>query len=128
MVLFMAIQLDELPATFTLLEVIAAGGSRRAVYSWRDSGKVVQISRGVYRKADAAETAYLDVLAAAMRAPRGVVCLVSALALHELTDDIPPAVQLAVPRVSIRRVSPIRRRRCTASILPLLTSANSPSK
>ncbi|QSB06032.1 type IV toxin-antitoxin system AbiEi family antitoxin domain-containing protein [Natronoglycomyces albus] len=94
----MTFQLDELPATFTLPEVIAAGGSRRAVYSWRDSGKVVQISRGVYRKADAAETAYLDVLAAARRAPRGVVCLVSALALHELTDEIPPAVQLAVPR------------------------------
>ncbi len=98
MFLFMAVQLDELPATFTLPEVIAAGGSRRAVYSWRDSGKVVQISRGVYRKADAAETTYLDVLAAARRAPRGVVCLVSALALHDLTDEVPPAVQLAVPR------------------------------
>jgi predicted transcriptional regulator of viral defense system len=98
MLLFMGAELEKLPPTFTLEEVIDVGGSRRAVYSWRDSGTVVQISRGVYRKADAAETPHLDVLAAARRAPRGVVCLVSALALHELTDEIPPAVQLAVPR------------------------------
>jgi predicted transcriptional regulator of viral defense system len=68
------------------------------VYAWKDAGEIIQLSRGIYRKADAAETAHLDVLAAARRAPRAVVCLVSALALHELTDEIPPAVQLAVPR------------------------------
>lgn len=98
MVLFMGVELEELPPTFTVSEAVAAGGSRRAVYAWRDAGRIDQISRGVYRKADADETAHLDVLAAAKRAPRSVVCLVSALALHELTDEIPPAVQLAVPR------------------------------
>lgn len=94
----MSVDLEDLPPTFTVKEAIAAGGSRHAVYAWRDAGQIDQISRGVYRKADADETAHLDVLATAKRAPRAVVCLVSALALHDLTDEIPPAVQLAVPR------------------------------
>jgi hypothetical protein len=59
---------------------------------------VLEISRGVYRKVSAPETAYLDLIAVAKRAPRAVVCLVSALAVHELTDEIPRVVQMAVPR------------------------------
>lgn len=98
MVSSMSVHLRELPATFTLADAVAAGASRHAVYAWRDAGEIIQVSRGVYRKTDAAETAHLDVLVAARRAPRAVVCLVSALALHDLTDEIPPAVQLAVPR------------------------------
>lgn len=89
--------LERLPATFTPAEAVAAGVRRHRLYSWRDTGAIVEISRGVYRKADAPTTAYLDLIAAAKRAPRAVVCLVSALAVHELTDEIPLAVQLALP-------------------------------
>jgi len=31
-------------------------------------------------------------------APIGIVCCISALAVHDLTDEIPSAVQIAVPR------------------------------
>lgn len=90
--------LERLPATFTPADVARAGLPRHATYAWRDAGVVVELARGVYRKADAPETAYLDLLAATTRAPRAIVCLVSALTVHDLTDEIPPAVQLAVPR------------------------------
>lgn len=90
--------LELLPPTFTPAEAVAAGCTRHAVYTLRDAGEVVEISRGVYRKASAPETAHIDLIAAAKRAPRGVICLVSALAVHELTDEIPAAVQMAVPR------------------------------
>ncbi|GAA5050252.1 type IV toxin-antitoxin system AbiEi family antitoxin domain-containing protein [Streptomyces similanensis] len=50
------------------------------------------------RRADAPETAHADLLAVCARAPRAVVCGESALALHELIDDIPAAVHIAVPR------------------------------
>ncbi|WP_431783354.1 type IV toxin-antitoxin system AbiEi family antitoxin domain-containing protein [Streptomyces chumphonensis] len=40
----------------------------------------------------------MDLLAVCTRAPRAVVCGESALALHELIDDIPTAVHVAVPR------------------------------
>src|SRR5262249_42436219 len=59
---------------------------------------VVELGRGVYRKTSAPETAHLDLLAAAKRAPRAIVCLVSALTIHDLTDDIPHALRLAIPR------------------------------
>jgi predicted transcriptional regulator of viral defense system len=90
--------LDRLPATFTPADVVSAGSSRHAVYAWRDAGWVVEIARGVYRRTDAPETAYLDVIAATKRARRATVCLVSALVIHDLTDELPPAIQLAVPR------------------------------
>jgi hypothetical protein len=44
------------------------------------------------------ETAHADLLAVCTRTPRAVVCGESALALHELIDDIPAAVHIAVPR------------------------------
>ncbi|MFF3893708.1 hypothetical protein ACFYY3_11075 [Streptomyces sp. NPDC001812] len=56
----------------------------------------------MYRQADAPETAHTDLLAVCTRAPRAVVCGESALALHELIDDIPTAVHIAVPRGSRR--------------------------
>ncbi|WP_220183110.1 type IV toxin-antitoxin system AbiEi family antitoxin domain-containing protein [Sphaerisporangium album] len=43
-------------------------------------------------------TAYLDVLAVSLRAPRAVVCGESALAIQELIDDIPVSVHIAIPR------------------------------
>ena len=38
-----------------------------------------------------------DLVAVAMRAPRAVICLISALAYHELTTQVPHAVDLALP-------------------------------
>ncbi|MGH4007731.1 MAG: type IV toxin-antitoxin system AbiEi family antitoxin domain-containing protein [Pseudonocardiaceae bacterium] len=91
-------RLSALPATFTTGRAERAGLWRRDLYLLRDAGVVSEISRGVFRKADAAETAHLDLLAVAHRAPLAVVCLISALAVHELTDEIPAVVQVAVPR------------------------------
>ncbi|WP_254646776.1 hypothetical protein [Streptomyces sp. GbtcB6] len=60
--------------------------------------EIDELSRGVYRRADAPETAHADLPAVCGRAPRAVVCGESAPALHELIDDIPAAVHIAVPR------------------------------
>lgn len=90
--------LDVLPPTFTAAQARAAGIAARDLYRMRDGGTVIDLSRGVFRKADAPESAYLDLLAVAARAPGSVVCGESALALHNLIDDIPAAVHIAVPR------------------------------
>jgi predicted transcriptional regulator of viral defense system len=95
-------RLAQLPPTFTTQEAGGAGLWRRDLYRLRDAGAVYELSRGVYRKSDAPETAHLDLLAVARRAPRAIVCLVSALAVHELTDEIPSVVQVAVPRGTYR--------------------------
>jgi predicted transcriptional regulator of viral defense system len=60
-------------------------------------GTVLRLDRGVYQLADAA-LAEPDLAVVARKVPRAIVCLVSALAHHRLTTQIPHAVDLAVPR------------------------------
>lgn len=86
------------PATFTTAQALAAGVHSRDLYRWRDNGLTVELSRGVFRRADAPAASYPDLLAVSRRAPRAAVCLLSAAEVHELTDEIPRAVQIAVPR------------------------------
>jgi predicted transcriptional regulator of viral defense system len=87
-----------LPATFTTRAARAAGVHPRELYAGRDTGAYVELSRGVFRRADAPAATYPDLLAVSVRAPRAVVCLLSAAAVHDLTDELPVAVQIAVPR------------------------------
>jgi predicted transcriptional regulator of viral defense system len=91
-------RLAMLPPTFTAHQARAGGLSPRDLAVLTSTGEIEEISRGVYRRADAPPTAHLDLLAICVRAPRAVVCGESALALHELIDDIPHEVHIAVPR------------------------------
>lgn len=95
-------RLSHLPPTFTARVASDARLSPRDLATLRDAGEVDELSRGVYRRADAEPTAYLDLLAVCARAPHAVVCGQSALSLHELIDDIPHEVHIAVPRGSHR--------------------------
>lgn len=81
-----------------MAEALAAGVRRRDLYALRDSGALTQLSRGVYRLASLPELAAPDLVTVALRVPNGVVCLVSALAFHELTTQIPHAVEVALAR------------------------------
>jgi predicted transcriptional regulator of viral defense system len=83
-----------------MAEAIHAGIHRTTLYAMRDAGVIEQLSRGLYRLAEAPPLANPDLVAVARRVPRGVVCLISALALHDLTTQIPHEVWLAVPRDS----------------------------
>jgi predicted transcriptional regulator of viral defense system len=60
------------------------------------SGALVRVGRGLYSLADGAPTAERTVVEAARHVPRGVVCLLSALRLHGLTTQMPPAVWMAI--------------------------------
>lgn len=94
-------ELDKsLPSTFTTATSRAHGVHPRDLYGWRDSGQIVELSRGVFRRADAPPASSPDMIAVAHRAPRAIVCGVSAAAIHELTDEMPPSVQIAVPKRS----------------------------
>src|SRR5437868_5833888 len=83
-----------------MAEAVRAGVHRRTLYALRDAGILEPMSRGLYRLADAPALANPDLVAVARRVPRGVVCLVSALAFHDLTTQVPHEVYLAVPRAS----------------------------
>ena len=93
----MAVSLQDLSDTFTTGAARQRGVHPRVLYRWRDNGEIVELSRGVFRRADAPPASYPDLLAIAYRAPRAVVCCVSAAAVHDLTDQLPVAVQIAMP-------------------------------
>ncbi|MCC5574283.1 type IV toxin-antitoxin system AbiEi family antitoxin domain-containing protein [Microtetraspora sp. AC03309] len=89
---------DRLGPTFTTGEARRAGLSSRAMARLLQHDAIHELSRGVYRRADAAESVFLDLIAVAARVPRGIFCLETALSVHELTDEIPAVVNVAVPR------------------------------
>lgn len=60
------------------------------------SGELVRISRGLYQRADGNIDTHQALAEAAKRVPRGIVAMVSALAYHELTDQMPRKVWMAV--------------------------------
>lgn len=90
-------ELGWLPATFTTATALARGIHPRDLYRWRDGGDILELSRGVFRRADAPPASYPDLLAVAYRSPLAIVCCRTAAAIHELSDEIPPVVQIAVP-------------------------------
>lgn len=77
-------------------ELREAGISAQTIARAVESGDIERISRGVYQKRGA-EIEQNQILAeAAMRVPKGVVALVSALAFHGLTDQMPRRIWMAI--------------------------------
>jgi predicted transcriptional regulator of viral defense system len=78
-------------------KAIRLGVHPRTLYALRDSGEIEQVGRGLYRLASAPKLTSPDLVPIAMRIPRAVVCLVSALAHHGLTTQVPHSVDIALP-------------------------------
>ena len=79
-----------------LHEFKAAGVTAATVGRMCKSGDVARLARGLYQRPDAPVGANHSLAEAAKRQPKGVICLVSALAFHGLTDRLPRAVWMAV--------------------------------
>lgn len=60
------------------------------------SGELVRVGRGLYMRPDVPITPYHSLVEVATRVPGAVVNLVSALAFHGLTDELPAAVWIAL--------------------------------
>jgi predicted transcriptional regulator of viral defense system len=83
-----------------MTDALRAGIHRRTLYQLRDARAIEQLSRGLYRLADAPPLGNPDLVTVALRVPKGVVCLISALAFHELTTQVPHEVSIAISRNS----------------------------
>jgi predicted transcriptional regulator of viral defense system len=79
-------------------EALRLGISRYQLYKMRDQRVIEPISRGLYRLANLPPISNPDLVAVASQFPQAVLCLVSALAWHGITTQIPHEVHLAVPR------------------------------
>jgi predicted transcriptional regulator of viral defense system len=77
------------------IEAIEKGIHPRTLYSMRDKGVLIQLSRGVYQLFDD-HVEDVDLTVIATKIPKCVICLISALSFHEITTQIPHAVSVAL--------------------------------
>ena len=79
-------------------EALRLGVHPRTLYAMHDAGVLEQLGRGLYRLAELPPLGAPDLVAVTRKVPSGVICLISALAFHELTTQIPHAVYIALAR------------------------------
>ena len=84
-VFFRPHQMDELGITYDQL--------RRLV----STGAVEHVARGLYRLADEEPTEHETLAAVCARVPNAVVCLLSALSVHEIGTQLPHEIWIAIP-------------------------------
>ncbi len=77
-------------------EALEAGIHPRTLYAMRDSGVIQPAGRGLFRLAGLPPMSEPDLVIVAKHVPSAVVCLISALSIHELTSQIPHVVQIAL--------------------------------
>jgi predicted transcriptional regulator of viral defense system len=101
-------------------ELREAGISAQTIARAVESGEVERISRGVYQKRDAEVEENQTLAEAVMRVPKGVVAMVSALAFHGLTDQMPRRVWMAIGTsewAPVQSYPPLRMVRFTETYL-----------
>lgn len=86
-------------------QVVDAGIDPHLLSAWVEQGRAERVQRGVYRDAAAPPLTNETLVELALRIPKGIVCLRSALSFHELSTVMPGEIDLAIPHKS--RTPPI---------------------
>jgi predicted transcriptional regulator of viral defense system len=86
--------------TLRTVEALRAGIHPRTLYALRDRGEIEQIARGLFRLAELPPPGEPDLLTVAKKVPQAVFCLLTSLAFHRLTTQVPHAVEVALPRTA----------------------------
>ena len=77
-------------------EAMRNGIQPRVLYAMRDERMLEMLARGCFRLAEMGAMSNPDLTVVAKAVPKGIVCLISALTFHEITTQIPHAVDLAL--------------------------------
>ena len=77
-------------------DAMGRGIHPRTLYAMRDAGELQQVRRGCFRLADMPDIGNPDLVTATLAVPKGVICLISALAFHGIGTQIPRVVDVAV--------------------------------
>jgi hypothetical protein len=89
--------LVQLPASFTRAQARELGVTDYALDRLMREALLDRPARGIFQRLDELET-HPELAAIALRAPEATLCLLSALAEHDLTDEIPAQIDLALPQ------------------------------
>jgi predicted transcriptional regulator of viral defense system len=91
---------SDLGAFFRPSQVEGAGVSYHDLQRLVAAGQVEQVSRGLYRLADAEPTENYSLAAVCARIPRAIICLLTALRVHGIGTQVSRAVWIAIPRAT----------------------------
>ena len=78
-------------------DAAALGVDSRALRRLVGNGTIERVARGLYRVAEAEPTENYTRAAVCARVPSAVVCLLTALSVHELGTQLPHEVWIAIP-------------------------------
>lgn len=85
---------------FTVKEALKAGIPRHALVYFHKLGVIEKIAKGAYRNPkhhDKVDLLLEDLALAASTIPNAIICMISALDIYGLTDQIPREYWLAIP-------------------------------
>ncbi len=95
--------------SFTTAEATSRGVSSSQLHYYASKGYIEKLSRAVYRGNDLVRKEvpfeWEDLISTAESIPEGQICLISALALYDLTDEVPRQFWIAIPH---KRYAPKR--------------------
>jgi predicted transcriptional regulator of viral defense system len=91
-----ALSLLKVRGIVRLSELTAAGVTATTVSRMKEKGLVLRLGRSLYQLPGSSLDVNHSLAEAAKVVPKGVVCLVTALAFHELTDTVPSRVWMAI--------------------------------
>ncbi|OZA10538.1 MAG: transcriptional regulator [Rhodobacterales bacterium 17-64-5] len=110
------IDLMEANAPARSRELAAIGVAPTAISRAVAEGAVVRIGRGLYQLPDSEPDLHSALIEIAKRAPKAVICLTSALSFHQLTDQLPRKIWIAVgakdwaPKIDYPQIRVVRFR------------------
>ena len=84
--------------TLSTMKAIRLGVHPVNLYAMRDAKVLDQMGRGIFRLSNMPPLSNPDMAAVMLKAPESVLCLISALAFHEMTTQIPHDIYLAFKR------------------------------
>lgn len=79
-------------------QAISSGIHLRKLYAMRDNKILEKVCRGWYRLAAMPPLSDPDLVTVALKVPKGIVCLISALSFHEITTQVPHKVYVALAK------------------------------
>ncbi len=79
-------------------DAILAGIHPEVLYAMRDTGIIDNLARGLFMLTEAPELGKPDLVTVALKIPKGVICMISALSFHGMTTQIPHAVDVGLVR------------------------------
>ncbi|MBL1435413.1 MAG: AbiEi antitoxin N-terminal domain-containing protein [Rhodobacteraceae bacterium] len=77
-------------------DLAGVGVSATTISRAVSSGQILRIGRGLYQLPDAEISTYATLAEVSKRTPNAVICMMSALSFHGLTDQIPRKVWIAI--------------------------------